>query len=390
LSNVDHHTGEGERPVLGEAHHRDNVELPFTGKIDDSQGPPQNPDPIPAKGFAFSAQERNESFGRKSKVGVLLLGLVGLIFIIYLVIQQQRNILKSRTPEEISTILLAPQGKKQDSVKLREIETPSPLSPRIATVIVNSNYALYTLKKACGSRGVRCVSMESQSDVGSLPLSVRKAMREDMASDSCGAVLDRYESMVFEFKCGSSPSVTEAVVSTLLRQFQESQRSTPAKNIDLINSSISVLSRHKGQSTLSRELKSAKSGNKLIVAYVWAAWCGPCIEELPILEGLASTHSATTKFIGLFDKSGMGTEETKRVIANLSGSYKNLESQVILIDQSLQYSTFGGKDNPLPIFLLIDENLMVREALIGSLLHKPSNFSKISKFAEGRIGHFGE
>ncbi|MBN2084467.1 MAG: TlpA family protein disulfide reductase [Anaerolineales bacterium] len=98
---------------------------------------------------------------------------------------------------------------------------------------------------------------------------------------------------------------------------------------------------------------------KIVILNFWATWCGPCREELPLLESIARTHASSLTVLAV--ETG-DPADAVRAFTDALG----LERVRILLDPS------GGVGDlylvrGLPTTFFIDETGMIRRIKIGTL-----------------------
>lgn len=96
---------------------------------------------------------------------------------------------------------------------------------------------------------------------------------------------------------------------------------------------------------------------KTVVLNFWASWCGPCVEEMPVLDRFARSRSAEG-----FVVIGVAVEEEADARAFLQSqpvSYRIGFGSAASPDES---AAFGNRRNVLPYSVLIDADGIVRRA----------------------------
>jgi thiol-disulfide isomerase/thioredoxin len=106
---------------------------------------------------------------------------------------------------------------------------------------------------------------------------------------------------------------------------------------------------------------AAFKGQTVVVNF-WASWCGPCVQEMPVLAQLNGEYSKKgVKFIGI------GVDSEKNVKAFL---------QKVPVDYPIYVSGFGGADlarnfgntaGGLPFTVVIDAKGTVRSTKLGQI-----------------------
>ncbi|MDR2601931.1 MAG: TlpA family protein disulfide reductase [Spirochaetaceae bacterium] len=96
---------------------------------------------------------------------------------------------------------------------------------------------------------------------------------------------------------------------------------------------------------------------KPVVLHFWAAWCGPCIRELPLIEGLAASKSNELTVLAV----NCG-ENYKTVSSFLSK--RNIKLNLVM-DENNEISRLYNI-NAIPQTFMIDENGVIRFARTGA------------------------
>jgi thiol-disulfide isomerase/thioredoxin len=104
------------------------------------------------------------------------------------------------------------------------------------------------------------------------------------------------------------------------------------------------------------------------VVHVWADWCEPCRDEFPILRDLVEQLPNNVQFISITQ-----TQDT----AVLSGFLFRYQTRLpkLPIYQTSRLSDalsdpLARTGLPMPITLVLDHQLVVRTAVVGSLAHR--------------------
>ncbi len=96
---------------------------------------------------------------------------------------------------------------------------------------------------------------------------------------------------------------------------------------------------------------------KVIVLNFWASWCGPCLEELPILQEAFTGFDADE-----FQLIAINTEESRRVVEQAVEKH-GIELRVALDLGGTAAAVFGVED--LPTLILIDQRGAVQRIQVG-------------------------
>lgn len=108
----------------------------------------------------------------------------------------------------------------------------------------------------------------------------------------------------------------------------------------------------------------------LLIVHIWAVECPPCIEELPILRRIAESlgRMNQVKIVLVSETTDLAT--LNRFINAHQNDMPRVE-QYQSIDERLRSSL---QNNSQPTTLLVDALGVVRQAFLGSLKHRRSEF----------------
>ncbi len=108
----------------------------------------------------------------------------------------------------------------------------------------------------------------------------------------------------------------------------------------------------------------------LLIVHIWAVECPPCIEELPILRRIAESlgRMSQVKIVLISETTDLAT--LNRFINAHPNDMPRVE-QYQSIDERLRSSL---QNNSQPTTLLVDALGVVRQAFLGSLKHRRSEF----------------
>jgi len=99
-------------------------------------------------------------------------------------------------------------------------------------------------------------------------------------------------------------------------------------------------------------------GRPVLLAF-WATWCTACQDELPALKGIEDRYQSTGFTVLAIDYK---ETNTVRMSEFLAGLHVNLEA---VIDPDGAIATAYGVDIGLPISVLLDPTLTVRQIIVG-------------------------
>ncbi len=113
-------------------------------------------------------------------------------------------------------------------------------------------------------------------------------------------------------------------------------------------------------------------GKPLVVNF-WAAWCEPCVEEMPVLSELQNKYAAKgVQFIGIaVDSVANIAQFTQKLKVNYplySAGYEGLELA----------HAMGNTQGGLPFTVFIDASGKVRSTLLGSITKKRERLKELS------------
>lgn len=121
------------------------------------------------------------------------------------------------------------------------------------------------------------------------------------------------------------------------------------------------------QDIYGNDVTEATLGNKeVFFVHYWGTWCGPCVNEMPVMADLIKKYSGRVGFIGLLeDYSYYGGKDAAINIRNQSGAdFLNIDascSDVAALLSMVQAS------NAVPTTVLIDRNgKMIGQLIVGA------------------------
>jgi thiol-disulfide isomerase/thioredoxin len=108
---------------------------------------------------------------------------------------------------------------------------------------------------------------------------------------------------------------------------------------------------------------------KVVILNFWASWCGPCIDELPVLNDLADSEAAKGKVIVL----GVNYKESAATIERFSAEHAFRYS--VVMDKTGE-AFKGWTGGVLPATILIDRGGHPRWRVIGELDRNDKGFKQ--------------
>jgi thiol-disulfide isomerase/thioredoxin len=99
---------------------------------------------------------------------------------------------------------------------------------------------------------------------------------------------------------------------------------------------------------------------KVVVLNFWASWCGPCVEELPVLNQLASDESLRGKLVVVGANYKESADAVERFTHEHAFSYPTLRDKT---GDAFKQWTSGV----MPTTILIDKNGRARWRLVGEI-----------------------
>jgi thiol-disulfide isomerase/thioredoxin len=118
---------------------------------------------------------------------------------------------------------------------------------------------------------------------------------------------------------------------------------------------------------------------KVVVLNFWAAWCGPCVEELPVFNELASAESTRGKVVVL----GVNYKESADAIGRFT--QQHAFDYPVLRDKSGE-AFKQWTSGVMPTTILIDQEGRARWRLVGELdPGSPALRRAIDKLLEHRV-----
>ena len=108
----------------------------------------------------------------------------------------------------------------------------------------------------------------------------------------------------------------------------------------------------------------ADSAGRPLLINFWASWCGPCIEEMPVLDAFASEQGHNGVQVV-----GIALDDIDSVRTFLTGtpvSYRILLDVASARDSSVQ---LGNKRGVLPYSVLVDRDGVIQRIRLGPFAH---------------------
>lgn len=133
---------------------------------------------------------------------------------------------------------------------------------------------------------------------------------------------------------------------------------------------------------------------RVIVVHLWADYCRPCEEEFPFLQRMvaefARTRGKAVQFLLISESPGLSS--MRRFLAKNRVRMPRVPLYGDMNDRlaELLRAAMPGGDLVLPTTLLLDRRLQVRQAFLGSLVHRrgelASGIERLSRAAEPTPG----
>ena len=114
---------------------------------------------------------------------------------------------------------------------------------------------------------------------------------------------------------------------------------------------------------------------KYVLLSFWATWCGPCIEEMPLLKSLHSKYADDLEVISVAYPTHIA--EVKKVLHEQEATWTNIYNDMELINN------YGGM-RAIPIVLLIDK---AGKIVYYNQEDKDGDLSKLFETLEKRLAH---
>lgn len=123
--------------------------------------------------------------------------------------------------------------------------------------------------------------------------------------------------------------------------------------------------------TSAAEVRLGRLGGKPTLVNLWASWCGPCREEMPVLQAGHRKYSGNVQFVGIDTRDG--AEPAAAFLREVGVTYPQLLDAT---GRLLARERIPG----LPVTLLIDANGHVLDRHVG-----PLDASSLRSFIEPAI-----
>jgi len=136
-----------------------------------------------------------------------------------------------------------------------------------------------------------------------------------------------------------------------------------------------------GRTSLSKHLKEAKGGNKMVLLSFWASWCTPCMQELKeITAKMKEDKNLPLQVLTV----NVDTSETASDVKPTMKLYQ-FDLPVVLDPKHDIFGKYQAAKS-LPFSVLIDASGEIRETFAG---YNEEMFSKITKHTSQLKGSAG-
>lgn len=124
-----------------------------------------------------------------------------------------------------------------------------------------------------------------------------------------------------------------------------------------------------GNGATGETLDPTKTG-KITIINFWGTWCGPCVKELPYFEQIANEYSDSVTVIAIHS-AGLSDTAAGYIAENYAGS-----KMLFSYDQGnpgdfdgQYYLQLGGMLSMYPYTVVLDENGVIVESILGQSVH---------------------
>ncbi len=113
---------------------------------------------------------------------------------------------------------------------------------------------------------------------------------------------------------------------------------------------------------------------KLTVINFWGTWCGPCVQELPHFDAIASKYKDSVTVLAVHSNRLNST-----ATSFINSTYPNSEilfgkdfpnESGKITDPEIYYTLLGGSSNIYPMTLIVDEYGIIRAHYLGSVTYE--------------------
>lgn len=118
-------------------------------------------------------------------------------------------------------------------------------------------------------------------------------------------------------------------------------------------------------------LPRAPAPGRILVLNLWAVECPPCVAEFPILRDIARGFRKTETAVRFAFVSETKDEEKLLGFARTNRD-KMPEAELYQVTDARLRSLLGTEKQP--VTLLLDQNLVVRQAFVGSIVERRNEF----------------
>ena len=110
--------------------------------------------------------------------------------------------------------------------------------------------------------------------------------------------------------------------------------------------------------------------SSLLIVHIWAVECRPCIDELPILRRITESLNRMPQLKMVLVSETVELQKLNSFLSQQAANIPRVE-QYQCVDERLRASL---QNNAQPTTLFLDERRVVRQAFLGSLKHRRSEF----------------
>lgn len=139
--------------------------------------------------------------------------------------------------------------------------------------------------------------------------------------------------------------------------------------------SLGGLSRLEPRSQRFSDSSVGASGRPLIV-HVWSTSCAPCVQEMAALQGLIARLRKDTKLRVVL----LAEDNQADLLAFLHRHKDEMpEAELYAISTDHRLRTDLGNNRTQPLTLLLDSDMVVRQAFLGSLLNRRNDLASAAQ-----------
>lgn len=168
--------------------------------------------------------------------------------------------------------------------------------------------------------------------------------------------------------------LSTAPVDQVSIELETRRRESGLLHMALDKTALRTLSVWEPQTDALRDIRpgeAADDGSPVLILHLWATWCVPCKEELPLWgavgQHLTARHKGSVRIVhvALQNDSTDMASFVSQIQGKLPAPIRYVDRNEVLKARLRQ--AFGNNQPPLPLTLVLDSGRVVRQAFLGSI-----------------------